>query len=76
MKVNTSSIGRTEKHLMSQVQRMLKVKLLLFTRNIMVLTRNGELSILTKLMDHNRKDLRKTSDSTATDHSTLSQDSQ
>jgi hypothetical protein len=39
-------------------------------------TRNGMLSILTKMLDLKRRDLTKTSDSIATDHSTSSQDSQ
>ena len=73
---HTSSIGPTKKFLMFQEERMLKAKLLLSGINIMVPTRDGELSILIKLKRLLIRDLSKNSDSMPTDHSTLSQDSQ
>ena len=55
---------------------MLKDKQSLFGTDIRELTRDGELSILTLIRDHKRRDLTKSSACTATDHSTSSQDSQ
>ena len=65
----TSSTGPTLRHLMSQEQRMLKVKLLLFIRNIMEPTRNGRYSILTKKVRKKPRDSIKTLDSRETNHS-------
>ena len=61
---------------MSQAERMLKDKQLSSIRIIMELTRDGELSILTLIRDHKRKDFILTSVSIVTDHSILSQDFQ
>jgi hypothetical protein len=76
MRTANSSIGKMEKHLMFQVVRMLKDKSSLSTRDMMAETRDGESPILTKLKDLRPRDFQKISDSTSTDHSTLSQDSQ
>ena len=48
MKMNTSSIGRPERLLMSLVERMRKDKLLSFTTNITVPTRDGKSFMLIK----------------------------
>jgi len=61
---------------MFQEPRMLKDKKLLFTASALELTRDGELSILTKPRKSQLRDLTKISDSTSEDHSTLFQDSQ
>ena len=76
MKENTSSIGRTEKLLMSQEERILKANVLLFTTNIMVPIRDGMSSILTKPIRFQERDLMKNLDSIEIDHSTLDQDFQ
>ena len=65
----TSLTSLTEKLLMFQVERMLKVKLLLSGRNIMEPTRNGRYSILTKKVRKKPRDSIKTLDSTEIDHS-------
>jgi len=69
MKVNTLSTGTMEKLLMSQVERMLKDKLLSSGTNIMVLTRDGKSSMLTRPIRFQERDLMMTSDSTEIDHS-------
>ena len=61
---------------MFQEERMLKDKQSLFGTDIRELTRDGELSILTLIRDHKRKDFILTSVSIVTDHSILSQDFQ
>jgi hypothetical protein len=61
---------------MSQAERTLKDKQLSSIRIIMELTRDGELSILTLIRDHKRRDFMLTSVSIVTDHSILSQDFQ
>jgi hypothetical protein len=76
MKMNTSSIGRTERLLMSQEERIKKDNQLSFGVNMEATTRDGMLSILTPIRDHKRRDLIKNSDSFAINHSTLSQNSQ
>jgi len=76
MKENTSSTGRLERHLMSQEERMLKDKLFGSGANMVELTRDGRSSTRTNLRTSLRKELMKNSDSTSTDHSTLSQDFQ
>ena len=70
----TSLTGPTTSALTFQAERMLKDKLLLFGRDTMVRTKDGELSILMILKDHKRRDLTKNQDSTVTDHSTWFQD--
>jgi len=72
----SSSTGRTRRYLMSTKERIKKDKLLSSGRNMVEPTRNGRLSILTKIRDHKLRDLTRTSDSSATDHSTLAQDFQ
>ena len=69
MKVNTLSTGTMEKLLMSQVERMLKDKQLSSGTNIMVLTRDGKSSMLTRPIRFQERDLMMTSDSTEIDHS-------
>ena len=76
MKENTSSIGKMERHLMSQEEKMLKDKQLLSGVNMVEPTRDGKSLILMKLKDHKRRDFMMISDSISTDHSTLSQDFQ
>jgi len=76
MRDNTSGTSRTRRSLMFQEPRMLKDKKLLFTASALELTRDGELSILTKPRKSQLRDLTKISDSTSEDHSTLFQDSQ
>jgi len=76
MKVNTSSIGTIQRLLMSQEERILKDKQFGSGASTVEPTRDGRLSILTKLMTSPRKELMKSSDSTSIDHSTLFQDSQ
>jgi hypothetical protein len=73
---HTLSIGKMLSALMSQETRMRKVNQFKFTRDMMVRTRDGVSSILTKLRRSQLRDLTETSDSTETDHSTLSQDYQ
>jgi hypothetical protein len=75
MKEITSSTGKTTRSLMSQAERMKKVKLLSFGASTVELTRDGKSSISTKPRRFQLKDSTKNSDSTSTDHSTLSQDS-
>jgi hypothetical protein len=69
MMVHSSPIGKTRRYLMFQVERMLKDKLLLSTRNMVQPTRDGRLSILTLIRDHRPRDLTNSSACTATDHS-------
>jgi hypothetical protein len=69
MKVNTSSTGTMEKLLMSQEERMLKDKQLSSGTNIMVLTRDGKSSMLTRPIRFQERDLMRNSDSTEIDHS-------
>jgi hypothetical protein len=57
-------------------QRIMKVKRLLSGRDIMALTRDGELSTLINLSRKELLDLTKNTDSTSTEHSTSDQDSQ
>ena len=61
---------------MSMEVKMQKDKLSFHGTNILELTRNGLLSILTKLIKDQPRVLTKTSDSISTDHSTSSQDCQ
>jgi len=67
---------RKERHLMSQVEKILKVKPFGYGANMMERIRDGKSSILTKQRRLLTKDLTRTSDSMSTDHSTLSLDSQ
>jgi hypothetical protein len=60
---------------MSVETKMLKDKQLLFTRAMVVIIRDGKSSMLIKQHQLKIRDLMKNSDSTAQDHSTLSQDS-
>jgi hypothetical protein len=61
---------------MSIKERMLKDKKLLSGRSTMDSTRDGELSMLTKLPRKEHLDTIKNTDSTSTEHSTSDQDSQ
>jgi hypothetical protein len=60
---------------MSQAERMQKDKPQSSGRNMVEPTRDGRLSILTLIRETKRRDLTRTSDGIATDHSTWSQDS-
>jgi hypothetical protein len=70
------STSRTEEYLMFQEVRILKVNHVFSGRNTVVRTKDGKLSILTKMLDHKRRELTRNSDSMSTDHSTLYPDSQ
>jgi len=63
MKVNTSSTGILERLLMSLEEKMLKDKQFGSGASMEEPTRDGRLSILTKLMTSQRKERMKTSDS-------------
>jgi len=76
MKESSSETSRTTRYLMSQEERILKVKRLLSGTNMEEETRDGKLSMLTSLMQKIRKELIHTSDSTEIEYSTSSQDSQ
>jgi hypothetical protein len=76
MKDNTSSISETIRHSMTIKIRMLKVKRLSFGEDIMVLTKDGELSILINPLRNQQVDLTRNSDSISTDYSTSDLDSQ
>ena len=75
MMEHSSPTGRTRRYLMFQVERTLKDNQLLSMPSMVKPTRDGRLSILTLIRDHKRRDLTRTSDGIATDHSTWSQDS-
>jgi hypothetical protein len=77
MKDNTSSTSRIRKHLMFTQTEMKKEERLLYGRDIMVQTRDGESSILIQRVL--RKELLDTTVngvSISTEHSTLDQDFQ
>jgi hypothetical protein len=76
MKASISSIGKTVKHSMFTQERTKKEDKLLCGISTTVTTRNGKLSILTKLRKSKLKDFMKTMACTATDHSISDQDSQ
>ena len=76
MMVHSSPTGRTRRSSMSQAEKMLKDKPQLSTRNTEEPTRDGRLCILTKIRETKPRDFTRTSVSIATNHSTLSQDSQ
>jgi hypothetical protein len=61
---------------MSSKEKMLKPRKLLFGRDIMDLTRDGELFMLTNQRRRDHLDSTKNTDSTSTDCSTSDQDSQ
>jgi hypothetical protein len=70
------STGKMAEYLMLLEERTLKDKQLLPGKDTMEPTRDGRLSILTKLSQFQRKDSMQNLDSTSTDHSTLSLDFQ
>jgi hypothetical protein len=70
----SSSNGKTTDALMFQAERMLKDKLLLFTRNMEELTRDGQSSILTRRKKKQIAALMPNGASTSTDHSSSDQD--
>jgi hypothetical protein len=76
MRRTNSSTGRPARSLTLKEEKILKVKQLVSGVTIMVNTKNGMLSILTKLMLLQQRERTKTSDSTSTDHSTLDQECQ
>jgi len=76
MKESNSSTGITERHLMFQVERMLKDNQFGSGVSMVEPTRDGRFSILTKHQRFQLKDLTKNTDSTLTDHSTSDQDFQ
>jgi hypothetical protein len=67
---------KTAKYLMFQEEKIRKDKLVLSTRDMVVPTKDGRLSILTKLLMSQLKDLTKNSVCTSVDHSTLYPDFQ
>jgi hypothetical protein len=67
MKDNTSSISETIRLSMSIKIRIMKVKRLSFGEDIMVLTKDGELSILINPLRNQQVDLTKNSVSISTD---------
>jgi uncharacterized membrane protein YjjP (DUF1212 family) len=73
MKTTNSLIGRIAKYLMLEVPRMKKVKQSKSRVTMVVKAKDGELSILTKLVQSNLRDSTRTSVSTLTDHSISSQ---
>jgi len=70
-----SSIGQIAKYLMLQEVKMLKVKLLVLLVTTERRTKNGKFYISIKLKRQRLRDSMKNSDSTLTDHSTLSHNS-
>jgi len=76
MKESNLSIGITERHLMFQVEKILKDKQFGYGRSILMPIRDGKFSILTKHQRFQRKDSTKSMDSISTDHSTSNQDFQ
>jgi len=74
-RMNTSSTGRAENASMLQEAKMRKELQLLYITNTTVTTKDGLYFTLIKPTRLQLKDSAKTSDSTSTDHSTLSQDS-
>jgi hypothetical protein len=76
MKENTSLTGPTKKHLMFTEDKIMKDKRLLSGRNTVEPTRNGRLSILTNLRRNKLKVSTRTSDLSATNHSTSDPDFQ
>jgi len=74
-RMNTSSTGRAENASMLQEAKMRKELQLLYITNTTVTTKDGLYFMLIKPTRLQLKDSAKTSDSTSTDHSTLSQDS-
>jgi len=73
-RMSTSSIGKTRNALMLVETKMRKEHQSLYTRDTMVTTKDGQLSILMKPRRSQPRDSAKISDSTSTDHSTWSQD--
>jgi DNA-binding transcriptional regulator YiaG len=76
MKETSSSTSKTIEYLMLAETKMLKDNQSLFTRDMVVLTRDGRSSILIRLKMSKMKDMKRTSDSTSTDHSISDQDFQ
>jgi hypothetical protein len=70
IKVNTLSTGKTENALMSQEEKMLKVKQSLYGTDITELTRDGRSFMLIQSSLRLRESM-KNLDSTSTDHSIL-----
>jgi hypothetical protein len=69
-------ISETIRSLMFQEEKMPKAKLLLFGVTMVRSTSNGKYNMLTKQNQFKTKDLWKTLDSIATDHSTFNQECQ
>jgi hypothetical protein len=74
--VKTSLTSTTRRLLMSTKTRILKDKRLLYGRDIMVGTKDGESSILTKQPRKEHQDSIKSMDCTSTDHSSSDPDFQ
>jgi hypothetical protein len=75
MKVASFQTSKTTNALMLKVEKMKRLERSLFTRDMVARTRDGRLSILTKLKSHKRKECMNL-DSTSTDHSTSDLDFQ
>jgi hypothetical protein len=76
MKDNTSSTSKTRRQSMSIKERMLKDKRLLSGRDTTEPIRDGESSILIKLLRNQQMDTAKNGASISTDYSTSDQDFQ
>jgi len=73
---STSLTSRTIRHLMSIKERMLKDNRLLHGKSIMAGTRDGELSMLTKLLRLDPRDMTVNGASISIDHYSSDQDFQ
>jgi hypothetical protein len=73
---NTSLTSRTIRQLMSIKEKILKDNKSLLGRNIMDLTRDGELSMLTNIPRLEQVDMTENMDSISIEHSTSDQDFQ
>jgi hypothetical protein len=74
--VKTSLTSITRRYSMFIKRRMLKDKNVLFIKDIMAGTKDGELSMLTKLPRLDQRDMTVNMDSTSIDHYSSDQDSQ
>jgi hypothetical protein len=76
MKDNSSTTSKIRRYSMSLETKTEKDKTFMPGRDMVELTRDGELSILTKLERKERRDITLNMDSTLEEHSTSDQDSQ
>jgi hypothetical protein len=76
MKETSSPISKTGRYSMSQETEIEKCKMFIFGRDTVVLTRDGELSIMTKNLKRRLRVFTETSDSISTEPSILDQECQ